>query len=259
MIRSPTPNRFVLCLCSKRNDALILSLAVFVAFAPPMRGHAGAGAADPSGHWEGAIHAPSQDVTVAVDLALGRDGKLVGTVSNPSEHITGYPLATATIDGANVRLEMKTGGSGVQTMSGKLAADSKTLSGDFLVGVYSVPFDLERAGDARFAPEPKNGAIEAGFVGEWASTLDLGGNSLPVVLKLANRSDGTSAGSWSAGDGSATSVVISQRASSVTITSNVTPAAYVGTLSADDSEIAGTFTEGSLKQPMTFRRAAAHR
>ena len=62
-------------------------------------------------------------------------------------------------------------------------------------------------------------------------------------------------GSWSAGgNGSATSVVIAQRERSVTLTSNVTSAAYTGTLSADSSEIAGTFSEGSLKQPMTFRR-----
>jgi hypothetical protein len=256
MIRPQVQHRFIRCLCSKRNDVLILSLAVFVALAPPTRGHA---AADPSGHWEGAIHAPSQDVTVAVDLALGRDGKLTGTVSNPSEHITGYPLSTATFSGADVRLEVKTGGSGSQTFAGKLAADGKHLSGDFLVGVYSVPFELERTNDARFVPEPKNPAIEAALEGEWTSTLDLGGNSLLVVLKLANRSDGTSAGSWSAGDGSATPVAISQRERSVTITSNVTSAAYTGTLSADKSEIAGTFSEGPLKQPMTFRRAVVHR
>jgi hypothetical protein len=196
---------------------------------------------------------------MSVDLALGRDGKLIGTVSNPSEHITGYPLSAATVNGGDVRLEVKTGGSGAQTLAGKLGADGKSLSGDFLVGVYSVPFELERTGDARFVPEPKNAKIDAAFAGEWTTTLMLGGDSVPVVLKLANRSDGTSAGSWSAGDGSATSVVIAQRDRSVTLTSNVTSAAYTGTLSADNSEIAGTFSEGSLKQPMTFRRAAAHR
>ncbi len=40
MIRSQAPNRFVRCLCRKRNDALLFSLAVFVALAPPTRGHA---------------------------------------------------------------------------------------------------------------------------------------------------------------------------------------------------------------------------
>jgi hypothetical protein len=258
MIRTQIKNRFVRCLCSKRNDALLLSLAVFVALAPPKHGHA-APALDPSGHWEGAIHAPSQDVTVSVDLALGRDGKLVGTVSNPGERIAGYPLSAATLNGADVRLELKTGGSATQTFAGKLGADGKALTGDFLVGVYSVPFELERTGDAHFAAEPKNAKVDAAFVGEWTATLDLGGNSLPVALKLANRSDGTSAGSWSAGDGSATSVVISQHERSVTITSNVTPAEYTGSLSADNNEIAGTFSEGSAKLPMTFRRAAAQR
>jgi hypothetical protein len=258
MARSQVPNRFIRCLCRKRNDALLFSLAMFVALAPPTRGHAGT-AADPSGHWEGAIHAPSQDVTVSVDLALGRDGKLAGTVSNPGEHIAGYPLAVATIDGGNVRLELKTGGSGAQTFAGKLGADGKKLSGDFLVGVYSVPFDLERTGDAKFAPPPKNAPIDKAFVGEWTASIDLGGNSLPVNLELANRGDGTAVGTWSAGDGSATSIVITQRERSVTLTSNVTSAGYTGTLSADNNEIAGTFSEGSLKQPMTFRRAAAHR
>ena len=258
MIRSQTKNRLIRCFCAKRNDALLLSLAVFVALAPPKHAHA-APALDPSGHWEGAIHAPTQDVTVSVDLALGRDGKLVGTVSNPGEHITGYPLSAATLSGADVRLEVKTGGAGAQTFAGKLGADGKTLSGDLLVGVYSVPFELERTGDAHFVTEPKSAKIDAGFVGEWTATLDLGSNSLPVVLKLANRADGTAAGSWSAGDGSATSVVISQHERIVTITSNVTPAAYTGSLSADNSEIAGTFSEGSAKLPMTFRRAAAQR
>jgi hypothetical protein len=258
MIRSQAPNRFIRCLCSKRNDALLLSLAMFVALAPPKHGHA-APALDASGHWEGAIHAPSQDVTVSVDLALGSDGKLVGTVSNPGEHIAGYPLAVATIDGGNVRLELKTGGSGAQTFAGKLGADGKKLSGDFLVGVYSVPFDLERTGDAKFAPPPRNAAIDKALVGEWTASIDLGGTSLPVKLQLVNRGDGTSVGTWSAGDGSATSVVIAQSERSVTLTSNVTSAAYTGMLSADSNEIAGTFSEGSLKQPMTFRRAAAHR
>lgn len=256
MIRSQVPNRLIRCVCRQRNDVLLMTFAVFVAFAPPKYGHA-APAPDPSGHWEGAIHAPSQDVTVSVDLALGRDGKLAGTFSNPGEHIAGYPLAVATIDGGDVRLELKTGGSGAQTFAGKLGADGKKLSGDFLVGVYSVPFDLERTGDAKFAPPPKNAAIGKAFVGEWTASIDLGGNSLPVKLELANRGDGTSVGTWSAGDGSATSVVIAQRDRGVTLTSNVTGAAYTGTLSADRNEIAGTFSQGATKQSMTFRRAPA--
>ena len=34
-----------------------------------------------AGHWEGAIHAPVEDVVVAVDLAAEESGKLGGTFS----------------------------------------------------------------------------------------------------------------------------------------------------------------------------------
>src|SRR4051812_16537226 len=117
MTRSQTPIRFIRCVCCKRNDALLLSLAVFVALAPPKHGHA-APALDPSGHWEGAIHAPSQDVTVSVDLTVASGGKLTGTISNPADYIAGYPLSAAALNGNDVRLELKTGGSAAQTFTG---------------------------------------------------------------------------------------------------------------------------------------------
>jgi hypothetical protein len=259
MIRSNRKTCALRSLCWRRRDGLILSLAVFVALAPPSRGHAGETAVDPSGHWEGSIHAPSQDVTVAVDLALEKSGKLTGTFSNPGERIDGYPLAAASLDGNAVRLEIKTGGSGVQAFSGSVAADSKAISGDFLIGVYSVPFDLKRTGDAKFKPAPRSPAIDAALTGKWTASLDVGGNALAVVLTMSNRADGTSVGGWAAADGSTTPVAIAQHERGVTLTSTVTSSAYTGTLSSDGTEITGTFTEGALKQPMTFRRAAAAR
>ena len=48
--------------------ARMLTLATAL-LAPLSSAHAGT-SVDPSGHWEGAIHAPSGEVSVAVDLAL---------------------------------------------------------------------------------------------------------------------------------------------------------------------------------------------
>src|SRR2546421_482093 len=175
MIRSNRKTCSLRSLCWGRRDALILSFAVFVALAPPSRGHAGDAAVDPSGHWEGSIHAPSQDVTVAVDLA------------------------------------------------------------------------------------PRSPEIDAALAGRWTASLDVGGNALAIVLTMSNRADGTSVGGWAAADGSTTPVAIAQHERSVTLTSTVTSSAYTGTLSSDGTEITGTFTEGALQQPMTFRHAAGAR
>jgi len=217
--------------------------------------HAGT-SVDPSGHWEGAIHAPSGEVSVAVDLARDEGGTLGGTFSNPSEHIKGFPFWNATVDGGAVRLEIKMG-EGAQAFVGNLAADGQSLSGDFLVSVYAVPFSLKRTGEARIEPPPRSPAIDDALAGEWSASLDVGGKSLPVTLRLSNEADGTSTGSWGAGGGTPTPVAIEYRERRVTLESTVTPSAYSGSLSADGTEIAGTFKEGALEQPMTFRRAVA--
>jgi hypothetical protein len=243
---------------ARRLDRAMRSLALASVLLAPLS-LARAGTADPSGHWEGAIQAPSREVPVSVDLARDDKGKLAGTFSNPGERITGYPLAAVAVDGSAVRLEIKTGGSGTQTFAGTLSADGRSLAGDFLISVYSVPFTLTRTGDAQIAPAPRSPAIDAALVGEWRATLEIEGKALPVSLTLANRGGGISVGAWAADDGSATPVAIAQHERSVTLTSTVTSSAYSGTLSPDGAEITGTFTEGALKQPLTFRRAAAAR
>ena len=54
---------------------------------------------DPSGHWEGIIHAPATDVVVAVDLAKNATGDLTGTFSNAADNIHDLPLANVRAKG----------------------------------------------------------------------------------------------------------------------------------------------------------------
>ena len=93
---------------------------------------AGAGpATSVAGHWDGAIHAPVEDVVVSVDLAADESGKLGGTFSNPGQKLTGFPLWSTTVDGEAVKLELKTGGPGVQMFDGRLSADGRRSRASF--------------------------------------------------------------------------------------------------------------------------------
>ena len=56
------------------------------------------GPADPSGHWQGAIHVPNQEIAIEVDLARNSTGDTRGTFSGVN--IKGYPLSDIAIDGA---------------------------------------------------------------------------------------------------------------------------------------------------------------
>lgn len=209
-----------------------------------------------AGHWEGAIHSPLEDVAVSVDLAADEAGKLGGTFSSASQRLNGFPLSSASVDGEAVKIEIKTADPGVRTFDGRLSEDGATIKGQFLVGVYAVPFTLQRDGDARIAPPPVSAAIDANLAGSWTGALSIGAQSLPVKLTLMNRADRTATGTWAAGAGPNVPVAIASHGGTLTLTSPVTPATFTGSLSADGTQIVGMLNEVEASRPVVFRRAA---
>lgn len=218
-----------------------------------------ASATDAVGHWEGAIQTPQGDVNVSVDVDRAHDGTLIGAFSNPAQRLAHYPFASVSMDGATVRLEIKTADPGVQAFAGTIGDDGQTFAGDFLVSVYAVPFKLERTGPAALPAPPSSPAIDVALAGAWGGTLEIGAKALPLTLTLANETDGTSRGYWAAGAATPTPVAIVADGRTVTLTSPVTPARFSGTLSQDGTAITGTMSEGGHERPVTFNRQAAAR
>ena len=234
----------------------IRAIAVAAALLPAA--WAGAGpATTAAGHWDGAIHAPVEDVVVSVDLAADASGKLGGTFSHPAQKLSGFPLWSATVDGEAVKLELKTGGPGVQTFDGRLSADGQTITGQFLIDVHAVPFTLKRNGEAQIAPPPRSAAIDAKLAGSWVGSLVAGGQPLPLALTLTNHADRTSTGTWATGGGSPTPVAIAAEDATLTLTSPIAPAIFTGTLNAQGTEISGMLTEGATQRAVVFTRVAS--
>jgi hypothetical protein len=217
------------------------------------------GAADPSGHWEGAVQVPNKEVKVEVDLAKNSKGKLAGTFGNPGEGLKGLPLATVSVEGRAVTFELKANNGG-GTFHGILFPDGKSMSGEFITteGGHSLPFSLTRTGDARLVPAPKSPPIGKELEGIWNGTLEFEGKQSRLVLSMVNQADGTATGTILSRDGSGIEVPIAmtQKASSVTIDVPSVSATYVGVLNAAGTELVGTWTQGPAVLPLTFRRAA---
>jgi len=238
---------------------MVVSIRQF-AFATAFLPAAFAGA-DPAGslagHWEGAIHAPLEDVVIAVDLAVDAGAKVVGTFSSASQKLNGYPLWSASSDGDAVKLELKMADPGVRTFDGRLSSDGETITGQFLIDVHAVPFTLKRNGEARIAPPPRSAAIDAKLAGSWNASLTVGAQSLPLTLTLTNHADRTATGSWAAGAAPATPVAIVYEAGTLTLTSPVVPSTFTGTLSADGTQLVGSLHEGATPRPVVFTRVAS--
>lgn len=217
---------------------------------------------DVSGHWEGTIKAPGRDVAIEIDLGKSSTGEFVATFGNPAEHLAGFPLSNVVVNGSSIRFEL-IAGSGGGSFAGVMAADGTSISGEFSAptpkGPMSAPVSLTRAGDAKIEAPPASTAIGGDLEGTWKASIEVNGNPVRVTMKLANRPDGTSAGTITT-DGGGIDIpitTITQKGSALTVDVKIVGGTYAGSLSADKSELAGTWTQGAFEGPLTFKRAAA--
>jgi hypothetical protein len=214
-------------------------------------------APDCAGHWEGAIQAPGKEVKIAVDL-LARDGKLVGTFDNPSGNEHGFPLSEVAQHGKEVTFAIKaTSGGGV--FQGALAADGKSISGDFVTAHgMSLPFTLTRTGEGKIDAPPASATIAPELEGAWRGTLGVKGEEHTIGLTLANHPDGTSTGNLVTSEGVDIAVTkISAAGGTLTLDVKNVAGSWQGKLSDDGTALVGTWTQGSAAIPLTFRRAGA--
>jgi hypothetical protein len=170
--------------------------------------------------------------------------------------LKGFPLAHVVVDGRAISFAIKPSGGGGGTFQGILLADGKSVSGDFTAAIGTAPFNLTRTGEARIEAPPKNAAIAKELEGTWAGTLSAGGKELRLLLRLANQPDGTATGVILDPD-QGVEVPLGLRFTNSTLTLNATPLKgdfFTGELNQTGTELAGTFTEGTLTAPLTFRR-----
>ena len=213
-------------------------------------------AADPSGHWEGAVQLPNRELKIEIDLARNSQGVMSGTFGNPAGNMKGFPLATVAVEGRSVRWVLKVGAE-VSTFVGTLSADGKSLSGEASQGSESAPFSLTRTGEAKIAAAPKSSPISKEMEGTWNGTLSAGEKQVRLMLKMMNQADGTAVGTIVSQDGSGVEIPITmtQTASHLTVEVPSVGASFVGALNATGTELVGNWKEGSATLPLTFRRA----
>jgi hypothetical protein len=212
--------------------------------------------ADPSGHWEGTLKVPQMELKVEIDLVRDSRGVFAGTFGQPAQGVKGLPLSSVTVEASAVRFVVK-GGPEPATFDGALSADGTSIAGTVTQNGFTIPMNLSRTGDARLVPAPKSAPIAKEFEGTWNGTLDVDGATMRLVVKMANRPDGTAAGTVVSPDGSGVDIAIgmTQKGSSLTIEVPSVDASFVGILNPAGTEIAGTWTQRSAALPLTLKLA----
>jgi hypothetical protein len=195
-----------------------------------------------AGHWEGSIEVPGQALAIVVDLAPKEGQPWVGTISIPAQNLKGFPLTDITVKENAVGFGMK-GVPGDPRFTGTLSADGKSIAGHLSQGGGTLPFTLAWKGEAKIEEPPKSTEITKDLEGAWEGSLDVQGNVLRLVLKLANQPGGATGVLVSVDQGGAELPVtsITQTGSQLKFTITTINAGYTGDLK--DGQLTGTWSQ----------------
>lgn len=206
------------------------------------------------GHWSGAIETPGQPLQIEVDLAPGLPPAWVGAISIAAQNLKGFPLTSVGVKDKAVTFVIPNA-PGTPTFKGTLSADGTTIAGDFSQGGAVLPFKLTRTGEAVMPPPPaKSTAITKDMEGTWSGTVQAGGQSLRLMLKLAAGPDGAKGSIVSVDQGGVEIPIatIAQTGTHLDLQLPSISGSYVGDLK--DGKLVGTWSQGPGSVPLEFVR-----
>jgi hypothetical protein len=209
----------------------------------------------PSGHWEGSLQVPGQELRIEIDLA-NKDDKWEGTIAIPAQSLKGFPLSAISVKAEAVTFALN-GVPGEPRFNGTLSKDGKSLSGDFTQGGGTIPFSVTRTGEPKIEAPPKSTAITKDLEGSWEGALNVNGTTLRLVFKLSNRAEGTATASVVSVDQGGVEIpaaAVVQTGSHLKIVVRQIAGSYEGDLK--DGLLTGTWTQGPGTLPLVLKRAS---
>jgi hypothetical protein len=206
-----------------------------------------------AGHWQGKILIPDHELGASLDLAQNAKGAWIGSISIPGSTSVDVPISGITVTDTAVKFSANL--PQPSTFEGRLSADGASLAGTASSAAGEAPFQLARSGEANVKLPPPSSMISKEFAGIWEGSIDAGGKARRIGLKVTGAADGTAAASLLAIDQGNLEIPISTVTISgkeLTLEARAISGTYRGTLT--NNEIAGEWTQGPSKVPLTFHR-----
>lgn len=219
------------------------------------------GQPDLAGDWSGtldlsATQPDAPPLTVIVHL-VREGGGYTATFDSPTQGAFGIPVDSVSVEGQTLTVAMP----GIRAAyTGTVNADGTQIEGTWTQGPVSLPLVLTpyEAPAPTAAAAPKSPKSRGDLSGDWAGVMSLdGGGEVRLTFHLTRRDGGgydvaASAPSEGADHLALGEAVIQGR--SITIPVPPAQAEFSGTLSDDETRIAGDWKQGDEKTPMVLTR-----
>jgi hypothetical protein len=218
------------------------------------------------GHWEGSLEVQGTKLVIAVDMTHKSEDLWTATIDIPAQGLKDSPLIGVVVKGKSVSFGMQ-GVPGDPNFTGSLSDDGNVLSGNMVQAGMSFPFRLERKGNVKAGPTwqqaytatPSKGVPGTTLDGNWQGTLEAGGMSFRVILKVNMSADGKINATLDSPDQSLKDLAVDTirlTEKHLTFEMNRIGAAFAGNMSQDGSEIVGEWIQGGGTLPLALKRLA---
>jgi len=201
---------------------------------------------------------PNRDLDITVDLAKGKTGNWIGSMSVLGSTSIDVPLGNIAVKDTEVGFTATLPQSA--SFEGKLSENAEALTGKASNADGAVDFQLARRGEANVKVPPPSSKSSKNFEGTWEATVNKeDGTARRLSLKLSPAPDGTAAATLTRLAPSKMEIPISTvtiRNKQLELESRAVSGSYRGTLGGS-GEIIGEWIEGSAHAPVTFKRASS--
>ncbi len=234
-----------------RSACALLAVAVLPAAEAP---------ATAAGYWEGAVSLPNRELEIRVELARGSGAAWQGMIDIPLQGMRGFKLDAVKVDGVAVEFALP-GIPGEPRFAGKLAADGRSIAGEFFQGGGTLPFRVERKVKPAAQPvdeTPAKGVPGQGLAGKWRGSIKpLPNMELRLALELTQALGGQPEGVLISLDQGSPRIPVSgltEKEGAVRFETPQVGGTFEGKFNADGSELAGDWSQGGRSTPLVFKR-----
>ena len=126
--------------------ALVSLLGIFTEAGAPASAAEPPAPTDFVGLWHGSLAVGQNRLRLVFDLRLSEEGELEATLDSPDQGAMDIPVATASIEGDSIRLEIRVIGA---TYTGQLTEETEIIEGEWRQSGQVLPLELERSDETR--------------------------------------------------------------------------------------------------------------
>jgi hypothetical protein len=238
------------------SSALLFALTAAFLWSPSARSQ---DQPDARGAWDGYIEIETMKLLISLELTHRDQGGWTGTITIPAQGIKDALLEKVNLNNGAISFLMPNR-PGDPSFTGQVSGAGKNITGEFNQSGRTFPFAVERPGAAaagRYGPTPDKGISGQGLEGNWQGTLDAGGSTMRLVLKVTKCTEQGFTARVDSPDQSILDLpvdVTKLRGSVLQFEMKRLGASYSGTLDADASEIAGEWQQSGASLDVRFKR-----